>query len=72
MTKAHARILAGMLSGDAREVLRVYRDRKHATVTEDGVNEVKQLKLISKETDLLSNKKIWVLTRDGKKVVEYL
>lgn len=71
MTRAHAKILAGMMSEDALEVLRVYRDRKHANVTEQGVEEVKRLKLISEETDLLSNKKVWVLTADGKKVVEF-
>lgn len=72
MTLAHAKILAGMLSKDAIVVLRVYRDRHHANVTEEGVKEVVEHKLIEEVENLLDGKKIWVLTSDGKKVVQFI
>ena len=70
-TKAHAKILAGMLSDEALKVLRIYRDRKSDSVGEAGVNEVVSFMLIRETTNLLDGKKVWVLTPDGKKVAEF-
>lgn len=70
MTKAHAKILAGLLSEDACEVLRIYHGRKSGLVTEEGLKEVTEHKLIRETTNLLDGKKVWVLTPDGRKVSE--
>lgn len=72
MTLAHAKILAGLLSGDALKVLRIYRDRKGGEVSEEAVKEVVEHKLIAEVDDLLSGKKVWVLTANGKKVVKFI
>jgi len=71
MTKAHAKILAGLLSEDALDVLRIYREHKHGQVTQEGLAEVIEHKLITETTNLLNGKEIWILTSDGKKVAEF-
>lgn len=72
LTKQYAKILADMLSDDAREVIRIYRDRKHGTISQEGLDEVISHELIEETVNLLDNKKVWILTPNGKKVAEFV